>query len=183
MPVSRRLFLKSGSLALATFATAPSFLVRAALAQNRSASSDHPIIVAIFQRGAADGISVVVPFGDKNYRALRPQISISDPVRQNAESAIDLDGYFGLHPALSPLKPFYDEGRLAIVHAVGSPDNTRSHFDAQDYMESGTPGQKSVNDGWLNRFLQRNPKGDETPFRAVAFSSNMPRTLVGPAPA
>src|SRR5215813_6767707 len=183
MSLSRRYFLKSGAVALASYASAPSFLVRTALAQtNRTHGKDHPIIVAIFQRGAADGISMVVPFGDRYYAAARPQIAIPEPARGSDDRTIDLDGFFGLHPSLASLKPIYDEGRLAIVHAVGSPDTTRSHFDAQDYMESGTPGNKSVSDGWLNRYLQSLPDRTATPFRAVAFSPNMPRTLMGPAP-
>ena len=100
----------------------------------------------------------------------------------SAQCAIDLDGFFGLHPALDALKPIYDEGRLGIVHAVGSPSNTRSHFDAQDYMESGTPGNKSLSDGWLNRYMQANPEDGATPFRSVAISSSLPRSLMGPAP-
>ena len=147
MAISRRYFLKSGGIALASFASAPSFLVRTALAQtNPGQGADRPILIAIFQRGAADGISMVVPFGDTHYASLRPQIAITEPSRGGKDRAIDLDGYFGLHPSLDSLKPIYDEGHLAIVHAVGSPDNTRSHFDAQDYMEAGAPGNKSVND-------------------------------------
>jgi uncharacterized protein (DUF1501 family) len=118
---------------------------------------------------------MVVPYGDPHYHAVRPQIAIQSP--------IDLDGFFGLHPSLDSLKPIYDQGHLAIVHAVGSPDTTRSHFDAQDFMESGAPGNKSIGDGWLNRFLQAQPDANATPFRAVAFSPNMPRTLMGPAAA
>jgi len=152
----------------------PSFLVRTALAQGPKGKA-RPIVIALFQRGAVDGISMVVPFGDPNYRSVRPQIAIQSP--------IDLDGFFGLHPSLISLKPIYDEGHLAIVHAVGSPDNTRSHFDAQDYMESGAPGNKGVSDGWMNRYLQAKPDCAATPFRAVAFSTNLPRTLMGPAPA
>jgi uncharacterized protein (DUF1501 family) len=186
MSLSRRLFLKSGGVAMASFAATPSFLARAALGKTGITGvqgRDEPIIIAIFQRGAADGVSMVVPFGDRNYYTARPQLALAEPSPQNSESAIDLDGYFGLHPALRPLKSIYDHGNLAIVHAVGSPNSTRSHFDAQDYMESGTPGRKSASDGWLNRYLQRNPYNDGTPFRAVALSSNMPRTLLGPAPA
>src|SRR5205807_865419 len=116
-------------------------LMRTAMAQkNDGRTKERPIIIAIFQRGAADGISMVIPFGDKHYYELRPQIAIAAPSRDGDEHAIDLDGFFGLHPALASLKPIFTENRLAIVHAVGSPDNTRSHFDAQDYMESGTPG-------------------------------------------
>jgi uncharacterized protein (DUF1501 family) len=187
MPISRRYLLKSGGLALASFATAPSFLIRTALAQTNAAQGagrpDRPVIIAIFQRGAADGISMVVPFGDRSYAGLRPQIAIPAPSRSNEEGAIDLDGFFGLHPSLASLKGIYDDGHLAVVHAVGSPDNTRSHFDAQDYMESGTPGNKSVSDGWLNRFLQAKPVNAASPFRAVALNATLPRSLAGPAPA
>ena len=173
MALNRRFFLKSSGLALASFAAAPSFLVRAALAQTPSTKSkDRPIVIAIFQRGAADGVSFVVPFGDRNYYSLRQQIAIPAPNAGNMDAAIDLDGYFGLHPSLSPLKAIYDEGHLAIVHAVGSPDNTRSHFDAQDYMESGAPGNKSVADGWMNRYLQGNPKGSAR--RRFALSHSVP---------
>src|SRR6185295_19595665 len=141
--ISRRYFLKAGSVAVAGAAVGPSFLFG-------RAEKDHPVFIAIFQRGAAYGVSMVVPFGDKNYYAVRPQIAIPEPSRAGDERAIDLDGFFALHPSLDSLKPIYDTGHLAVVHAVGSPDNTRSHFDAQDYMESGAPGNKSVSDGWLN---------------------------------
>ncbi len=183
MAISRRDFLKSTGVALSTVAM-PSFLIRTALAQkNAGRGKDHPIIIAIFQRGAADGISMVVPFGDKHYYELRPQIGIAAPSRSRDEDAIDLDGFFGLHPSLNSLKPIYDENRLWIFPAVRPPANTRSHFDAQDYMESGTPGNKAVNDGWLNRYLQANRQMDATPFRAVAISPNLPRCLTGVAPA
>src|SRR5262245_45214697 len=184
MGVSRRFFLKSSGVALASFATAPSFLKRTVLAETVAApGKDQPIIIAIFQRGAMDGISAVIPFGDKNYYSVRPNIAIPAPKTGNADAALDLDGYFALHPALTPFKPIYDEGHLAIVQAVGSPDNTRSHFDAQDYMESATPGNKGTADGWLNRFMQANKEPKGSPFRAVSFTANMPRTLMGPAPA
>jgi uncharacterized protein (DUF1501 family) len=184
MSQSRRYFLKSSGLAMASFAVAPSFLVRTAMAQGQASatSKDRPILIAVFQRGAADGISMVAPFGDRNYTSARPQIAVPAPRNGAAEAAIDLDGFFGFHPALSPLKSIYDDRRLAIVHAVGSPDSTRSHFDAQDYMESGTPGNKSVPDGWLNRYLQGSPRPANA-FRAIALESNMPRTLMGSAPA
>src|SRR2546427_5517808 len=182
MGMSRRYFLKSGGVALTSFAAMPSFLMRTALAQkNAGPGKDRPIIIAIFQRGAADGISMVVPFGDKSYYQLRPQIAIPEPSRIVEDRAIDLDGFFGLHP-LASLKPIYDESRLAIVHAVGSPDNTRSHFDAQDYMEAGAPGNKGVSDGWLNRYLQVSPETGATPFRAVAISATTPRSFAGAAP-
>ncbi len=184
MAVTRRFFLKSSGIAMASLAAAPSFLKRTALGQiPAGAGKDRPIIIAIFQRGAMDGISAVIPFGDRNYYTVRPQIAVPQPRSGNAESAIDLDGYFGLHPALAPFKPIYEEGHLAIVHAVGSPDNTRSHFDAQDYMEAGTPGNKGTADGWLNRYLQAKKDQKATAFRAVSFTANLPRTLLGPAPA
>ncbi|HET9217078.1 MAG TPA: DUF1501 domain-containing protein [Terriglobia bacterium] len=183
MSQSRRYFLKSSGLAMASLAAAPSFLVRTAMAQGSTSSKDRPILIAIFQRGAADGVSVVPPFGDRNYAKARPQIAVPEPGRNAAESAIDLDGFFGFHPALSPLKPIYDEGQLAVVHAVGSPDTTRSHFDAQDYMEAGAPGNKGVPDGWLNRYLQGAKRADATAFRAIALDAKMPRTLMGTAPA
>ena len=185
MTISRRYFLKSGGVALASLGSVPSFLLRTAMAQTNTADSkDRPIIIAIFQRGAADGVSVVVPFGDPHYAPARPQIAIPEPARGGVERAIDLDGFFGLHPSLDSLKPIYDEGRLAIVHAAGSPDSTRSHFDAQDYMEAGAPGNKAVSDGWLNRYLQASLASDAAPpFRAVAISANLPRSLAGRAPA
>jgi uncharacterized protein (DUF1501 family) len=177
MALTRRHFLKSSGIALAG-AAAPSFLIRPAFAQK-----DHPIIIALFQRGAADGLSMVVPFGDKNYYAARPQIAIPEPVRGAEERGIDLDGFFALHPSLQSLKAIYDEGHLGIVHAVGSPASTRSHFDAQDYMESGIPGRKGVPDGWLNRYMQASVKNNATPFRSVAMSATLPRSMMGSAPA
>ncbi|HLG16676.1 MAG TPA: DUF1501 domain-containing protein [Blastocatellia bacterium] len=184
MAVTRRFFLKSSGVAIAGFAAVPSFLKRTALAQGvGGAGKDRPIIIAIFQRGAADGVSMVVPFGDKSYGSARPQIAVPAPKSGTAGAAIDLDGFYGLHPALTAFKPIYDAGHLAIVHAVGSPDNTRSHFDAQDYMEAGAPGNKSVSDGWLNRYMSARKDPKASPFRAVAFTSNLPRSLMGPAPA
>jgi len=115
---------------------------------------------------------------------LRPTIAIPEPtLRSDAgHSAIDLVGFFGLHPSLASLKPLYNARQLAIIHAAGSPDSTRSHFDAQNYMESATPGVKSTPDGWLNRFLHSAPQADATPFRAVAFANSTPRTMMGTAP-
>src|SRR5207244_4215365 len=126
--------------------------------------------------------NVVVPFGEHSYYDLRPNIAIPKP-DGGAESALNLDGFFGLHPSLASFKPLWDSKRLAIVHAVGSPDNTRSHFDAQDYMESATPGNKGTADGWLNRYMQAKRDSKASPFRAVSFTANLPRTLLGPAPA
>jgi uncharacterized protein (DUF1501 family) len=191
--MNRRFFLKSGGVALASMGAvslAPSFLQRAAMAQvsdqitGGMATGRRKTLIAIFQRGAVDGLNMVVPHGEKNYYSFRPTLAIPQPGKAAAgESVVDLDGFFGLHPALAPLKPIWDAKRLAVVHAAGSPDNTRSHFDAQDYMESGTPGMKSTGDGWLNRYLQARPDLKASPFRAVAMTQNLPRVMQGRAPA
>lgn len=181
--MNRRFFLKSSGIALASLGAvtvSPSFLTRT-LAET-SKNGRKKILITIFQRGAMDGLSAVVPFGDPTYYSLRPSIAVPRP-NSGQGAVIDLDGFFGLHPALSPFKPIYDSGQLAIVHAVGSPDSTRSHFDAQDYMESGTPGVKSTTDGWLNRYLQTNQRADASPFRAVSMGANLPRTMQGKASA
>src|SRR5579862_4768533 len=152
MPVrTRRTFLKNSALAMFGVGTAPTWLSRTLYAAD-APSPRKKILVAIFQRGAVDGLNMVVPFGEPRYYQLRPSIAIPKPDGTD-KSAIDLDGFFGLHPSLAPLKPMYDARHLAIVDAVGSPDPTRSHFDAQDYMESGTPGLKATSDGWMNRAL------------------------------
>ena len=172
--LTRRLFLKSSGLAMFGVGAAPLWLARAA----EGPSPRRKVLVAIFQRGAVDGLNVVVPFAEKNYYALRPTIAIPEP-KAGAESAIDLDGFFGLHPALAPLKPIYSAQKLAIVHAAGSPDPTRSHFDAQDYMESGTPGRKATTDGWLNRALGSETGAAKSPVRAVSLGAALPRALRG----
>jgi uncharacterized protein (DUF1501 family) len=140
-------------------------------------------LVVLFQRGAADGLNIVVPFAEQNYYRIRPSIAIPAPKQGGELAAIDLDGFFGVHPSLAPLARLFHNGELAIVHAAGSPDTTRSHFDAQDYMESGTPGIKATDDGWLNRTMQIMPEENATPFRAVALGPNLPRMLHGSAPA
>ena len=184
MVTTRRFFLKSSALAFMSAAAAPPFLKRTALAATSGgAGKDRPVLIAVFQRGAADGVSMVVPFGDKNYYSARPQIAVPEPKNGDPDAALDLDGFFALHPALAPFKPIYDSGQLAIVHAVGSPDNTRSHFDAQDFMETGTPGNKNTEGGWLNRCLSAKKEAKASPFRAVAFTPNLPRALQGRASA
>src|SRR5260370_19253082 len=145
MPVTRRYFLKSAGLSLFGVGCVPSFMRRTAFALEQPAFSGRKkILVAVFQRGAADGLNIVVPFGDREYCSLRPSINIPAPGRaaraSNGSAAIDLDGFFGFHPSLASLKPLFDARHLAVIHAAGSPDTTRSHFDAQDYMESATPG-------------------------------------------
>lgn len=182
--MNRRFFLKSSGIALASVGAAtlsPSFLTRA-LAQTAKTGRKR-ILITIFQRGAMDGLNAVVPFGDEAYYSLRPSIAVPKPKSGDVTTAIDLDGYFGLNPGLSSFKPLFDAGQLAIIHAVGSPDSTRSHFDAQDYMESGTPGVKSTTDGWLNRYLQANADPKASPFRGVSMGANLPRTMQGKASA
>jgi uncharacterized protein (DUF1501 family) len=175
--LSRRVFMKNGGLALLSLGFAPAFLERTV----EAAAARRRILIAIFQRGAVDGLNMVVPFGEREYYAARPSIAIPMPGRD--DGALDLDGFFGLHPRLAPLKPLWDAKQLAIVHASGSPDGTRSHFDAQDYMETATPGVKSTQDGWLNRYLHAREHADATPFRAVALGGQLPRSLHGTAPA
>src|SRR2546422_4146581 len=180
MTISRRVFVKAGGLALFSLGLDPLFLARAAFASYRplpsSAASGRPILVCLFQRGAVDGLNMIVPHGEELYYRERPRIAVP------REQVVDLDGHFGLHPALAALKPLWDNKSLAAVHAIGSPDATRSHFDAQDYMESGTPGLKATPDGWLNRYCRHDQEHADTPFRAVAFGPQLPRILAGSAP-
>ncbi len=174
---TRRSFMKAGALALLGMGSVPRFLVRTAYAQGTGARPK--ILIAVFQRGAVDGLSMVVPHGDPSYYSSRGSIAVARPAAGSDESTVDLDGFFGLHPAMAPLKPVWDDRHLAIVHACGSPDTTRSHFDAQDYMETGTPGVKSTQDGWLARGLQAVRATPASPFRAVAMGSQLPRALRG----
>jgi uncharacterized protein (DUF1501 family) len=174
--VTRRLFLKSTGIACLTLGFAPSFVARAA----EAAGTRKKLLITIFQRGAVDGLNMIVPHGEAAYYQARPSIAIARPGA--AGGAIDLNGFFGLHPRMAALKPLWDNKSLAIVHACGSPDTTRSHFDAQDYMESATPGVKSTRDGWLNRYLQL-AREVHDPLNAVAMTRQMPRALQGTAPA
>ncbi|HUB81481.1 MAG TPA: DUF1501 domain-containing protein [Bryobacteraceae bacterium] len=174
---TRRLFFRDSALAMMGVGTAPLWLRRALYAKDAPLPRKK-ILVAIFQRGAADGLNVVVPHGEKAYYALRPTISVPRPATGNPDAALDLDGFFGLHPSLAPLKPLFDQRHLAIVDAAGSPDPTRSHFDAQDYMESGTPGVKATGDGWMNRSLPVG-EGRPSPVRAVSLGPTLSRSMAG----
>src|SRR5512132_1026741 len=190
--MERRAFVKSGALALVTIGLSPSFLRRTAFGMELFNAPKGKVLICLFQRGAADALNIVVPHGEKAYYAMRPSIAIPQPSRNVANGAINLDGFFGLHPSLAPLKPLYDRGLLAPVHAVGSPSTTRSHFDAQDYMETGTPDNKGTADGWLNRYLavkgtcaECTPQHSQlaaSPFRGVAFAPQTPRVFEGLAP-
>jgi uncharacterized protein (DUF1501 family) len=175
--MTRRVFLKNGSLAMVSLGFAPAFIARTA----HAAEARRRVLVGIFQRGAVDGLNMVVPFGERAYYGNRPSIAIPRPNQR--DGAVDLDGFFGLHPRMAPLATMFSRGELAIVHACGSHDDTRSHFDAQDYMESGTPGVKSTRDGWMNRYLHTRAHENASPFRAVALAPQLPRALQGTEPA
>jgi uncharacterized protein (DUF1501 family) len=151
---------------------------RASISANGEATRKKLVVVML--RGAVDGLNVVAPVGDDNYLRLRPTIGLAAPGMDGG--ALDLDGYFGLHPALAGLQPLWQQKKLAFVHASGSPDATRSHFDAQDYMESATPGRKNTPDGWMNRLVAALP-GSTTPSRLLGIGPVMPRILAGTAAA
>ena len=207
MSITRRIFLRNGALAAVGTSALPSFLTRAAFGAAEPGTRNKRLVV-IFQRGAADGLNIVVPHGEASYYAMRPTINIP------RKSVLDLDGFFGLHPAMASFEPLWRQKHLAIVHAAGSPDPTRSHFDAQDFMESGTPGIKATEDGWLNRCLHELPapgsasrpaspasdpsaggrsagglssgglsSGEPSAFRAIALGASLPRILSGKEPA
>jgi len=180
MAITRRVFLRNGALAVVGTSVIPSFLTRAVYAAQTAAGGKR--LVVLFQRGAADGLNIVVPHAEPDYYHMRPSIAIPPP-RNNGDCVIDLDGFFGLHPSMTAFKTLWDQKHLAIVHAAGSPDTTRSHFDAQDYMESGTPGVKATEDGWLNRAVAGIKETQPSPFRAVSMGGALARTLAGSVPA
>src|ERR1700683_4375549 len=172
--ISRREFLRRAAILSASGVVllGPNAWAARALAGDSSKKR----IVVVFLRGAVDGLNVVVPHGEPNYYESRPTIAIAQ--HGGDGGVLDLDGFFGLHPALAPMMPRWNDGTLAFVHACGSPDPTRSHFEAQDYMESGTPGVKSTNDGWLNRTLAVMP-GSHAPTEALSLGATVPRILAG----
>lgn len=176
--LDRRAFLKTGAIALLTVGAGPAFLQRAARAVgDPGAFRRRKTLVTIFQRGAMDGLMAVPPLDDPHLQRLRPRLHMS-AARRSGDGVLELGDGFGLHPALGELLPFWRDGDLAVVHGVGSPDPTRSHFDAQDYMETGTPGRKGTPDGWLDR-VAGELGHDATPFRSVALTPALPRSLYG----
>jgi uncharacterized protein (DUF1501 family) len=189
--VNRRAFVKSGALSLVTMGLTPSFLRRSVFGAELVAGAGTlgnargKVLICLFQRGAADALNMVVPHGEAAYYKARPVLAVPRPSTTVAGAALDLDGFFGLHPSLAPFKDLYRDGIMAPVHAVGSPSATRSHFDAQDYMESGTPDVKSTRSGWMNRYLAARGTCEEcntSTFRAVAMTNQTPRILDGPSP-
>ncbi|HEV2721936.1 MAG TPA: DUF1501 domain-containing protein [Thermoanaerobaculia bacterium] len=170
--IDRRIFLKSSGMALVAGGLLPNVFVRMASAATTGGKN---VVVAIFQRGAVDGLNVVVPYAEQAYYAARPTIAIP------RSDVLDLDGFFGVHPSLATLVPYFKDRSAAFVQAVGSPDSTRSHFDAQDFMESGTPGVKTTQDGFLARAVTATPS--KSPLRAVALGPALPRILAGSADA
>ncbi|MGA8270954.1 MAG: DUF1501 domain-containing protein [Candidatus Sulfotelmatobacter sp.] len=177
MSITRRVFLRNSALAVVGTAAVPSFLARAAMGAADTGLRTKRLVV-IFQRGAADGLNIVIPHAEPQYYAMRPSINIP------RKDVLDLDGFFGLHPSLASFQPIWQQRQLAIVHAAGSPDPSRSHFDAQDFMEAGTPGIKATEDGWLNRSLRNLPRpSPESPFQAIAMGPSIPRILSGSEPA
>ncbi len=182
----RRLFLKRGGVAMAAFGMGslltPSFVRRAAMAADATGGAGRKVLICLFQRGAADGLSMVAPFGDPFYLRHRQEIALDAPARAAGENAaLDLDGYFGLHPAMASLLPIYKAGHLAVIHAAGSPSSSRSHFDMQDFMEAAAVDDKSVSTGWLNRMVaqRQEDRSKVTPFRAVSMTPVVPRSLQG----
>ena len=159
--MDRRTFLNGVGASAITLGFAPHLLF--------GQSSRRKVFVSVFQRGAVDGLNMVIPFKESEYRRLRPTIAIPDPSSAGEERILDLDGFFGFHPVMAPLKPLFDDGRLGVVHAAGSPAPTRSHFEAQDYMESATPGVKRTTSGWMNRYVESTADAEAMPFRGIVY--------------
>ncbi len=174
--MNRRDFLINAGIFAAS--TLTSVGTHAYIARSTTSNDNQKRLIVIFLRGAVDGLNIVVPHGETAYYQARPKIAIPKPGDQ--EGVLDLDGHFGLHPALAPLIPLWKQGTLAFVHAAGSPDPTRSHFDAQYYMESGTPGVRNTTDGWMNRLL--GIVSGRTPIQAVTVGETTPRILAGRIP-
>ena len=172
--MKRRDFLKSSGLFLLSTASTPSILRSVVRAGEISIPGDR-VLVVVFQRGAVDGLAMVVPHGDPDYgKQIRPNIALT------ASQTLKLDGFFGLHPALKDLMPLWEAGNLAVIHQVGSPNPTRSHFDAQDFMESGAPGNKTIETGFLDRLLFKIPdQTEKSVFKGIALQPNLPRSLWG----
>jgi uncharacterized protein (DUF1501 family) len=178
MRISRRGFLTRAGMIGVGFGVAGSspFLLRAA---ERTPGSDR-VLVFVLLRGGVDGLAVCAPYGDAEYYKARPTIALPKPRTAGSESLVDLDGYFGFHPAFAPLKSIWDLGQLAVIHAAGSRQMSRSHFDAQEFLETGTPGVRGMTSGWMDRCLARIPGSDV--MQGVSFSPLLPRAFLGGEP-
>jgi uncharacterized protein (DUF1501 family) len=185
--MTRNNFLMNSASALKGWTFTPveigRWLPRLAFFNPAQGSAHGNVLVCIFLRGGMDGLNVVIPQADPDYYFLRPKLAIAEMKTGDPKTALDLDGFFGLHPSLAALKDLWDDKGLALVHAVGSPDPTHSHFDAMDYMERGTPGVKQLSTGWLARHLQVAAAQSGSPFRAVGFGGLLQASLRGPVPA
>ena len=141
-----------------------------------------PTLLTIYLRGGADPLNTIVPFGDPTYYKVRPTIAIPRPGKEGRRCALPLNDMFGLHPSMAPLVPLFEKGMIAPIVNVGSPHPTRSHFDAQDFMERAAPGVRSITEGWLNRFLYATRSNDDSEFRALSLQATLPRSLRGQQP-
>lgn len=166
--LSRRHFLRAGAVGMSAFFLPRGLAVRAAHAANS------PVLVALYLRGGADALTLVVPTFDPYYYSLRPTLQVPPG------SEIPLADGFGFHHSLSGLMPLWNAGRLAVIHASGSPDPSRSHFDCQDFMERGAPGDKSIGTGWLNRYL--GVAGGGAPISGVTLKRSTVKSMIGAAP-
>lgn len=180
MSISRRQFMVGCSSAIAAMAdgrVANLFFDDATVA---AAAGNDEILVVVFLRGGCDGLSLVAPYDDAIYRAKRGELALQNPITLNVNNpGFNTTSNFGLHPLAAPLNGLYQAGKLAIVHACGLDDDTRSHFDAMDYMERGTPGNKGTSTGWLARHLAAITTDDTSLLPTVAASSNAPASLLG----
>ncbi len=178
--ISRRSLLGKSALAAAA-AALPPWTPRLAFRQ-AGVPARGDILVCIFQRGGMDGLSAVVPYQERRYYDTRPAIAFKAPTPGDAKAVLKLDDQFGLNPALVGLQRIWNDGRLAVVHAVGSPDESRSHFDAMDYMERGSPGRKALGSGWIGRHLAETARANDSPFRAIGMGSMLQQSLRGTVP-
>lgn len=178
--LNRRDLLRLGGLATLAGGL-PGWLPRVAFSAAEPPPGD--LLVCVFLRGGMDGLAAVPPLGEAEFHDARPTLALPDSGTASTEQVLNLDDRFGLHPSLTPLKGIFEEGDLALIHACGSPDPTHSHFEAMDYMERGTPGEKNLSTGWISRHLQTSYWTNDSPFRAVGVGESLPVSLRGPVPA
>lgn len=181
MHLTRRFFLKSTGMVATYLGVSPLLpLAHGALRGDEPKVKRGRVLVVLFLRGGADGLNLVVPYGDPAYAGLRKTIAVAAP-GAGGNAAIDLDGFFGLNPRMGALRPLFDEGSCVAAHAVGYDRNTRSHFEEQDTWETGVAGNTIHSDGWLNRHLVTS--AGRGPIRAVSIGDSLPRIMQGKHPA